>query len=52
MFADWSCKLLVHKRTCCGKYRNNLAVIDLCNSLIPAHAALNDKTRSSASGLL
>ena len=26
MFADWSCTVLVHNRTCCGKY--------LCNSLI------------------
>ena len=34
MFADWSCTVLVHNRTCYGKYRILQVLIDLCNSLI------------------
>ena len=36
MFADWSCTVLVHNRTCCEKYRLFQLIIDLCNSLISA----------------
>ena len=34
MFPDWSCTVLVHNRTCCGKYCILQVLIDLCNSLI------------------
>ena len=34
MFADWSCTLLLHNRTCCGKYRIFKLSIDLCISFI------------------
>ena len=33
MSPDWSCTVLVHNRTCCGKYRILQVLIDLCNSL-------------------
>ena len=36
MAADWSCTVLAHNRTCCGKYRISLVSIDLCCSLISA----------------
>ena len=29
---DWSCTVLLHNRTCCGKYRILYVLIDLCNS--------------------
>ena len=34
MFADWSCTVLVHNRTCSGKYRIFKLSIDLCISFI------------------
>ena len=34
MSPDWSCTVLVHNRTCCGKYRILYVLIDLCNFLI------------------
>ena len=37
MSPDW-CTLLVHNRTCCGKYRILQVLIDLCNSLISVYS--------------
>ena len=34
MSPDWSCTVLVHNRTCCGKYRILYVLIDLYNSRI------------------
>ena len=34
MFADWSCTVLVHNATCCGKYRKSLVSTDNGNSRI------------------
>ena len=45
MFADWSCTVLVHKRTCCGKYRISKVSIDLCNCLISGTNVYISKVR-------